>query len=229
MKCLPSHRPSDPNPQQAVCPLELFKPNPLWSDTDAILCLLELVRPNPLWSDSDALLCWKSNVGSATGCQKRFKRKIQKQNWSKVSGAWIPARPRDSIRCSQHIDGCAIFSEIYDDHHRSLSDNEKDCLSEVLQRFLSSFCAGTLSNTLQCYQWRLYKKKHEATKKLDLTYCITVNAVKISWQIKSTGQEVATVRSAEVSWQSWMFLAALAASLACTSFGQTVLTNDKTY
>ena len=150
MKCLPSHRPSDPNPQQAVCPLELFKPNPLWSDTDAILCLLELVRPNPLWSDSDALLCWKSNVGSATGCQKRFKRKIQKQNWSKVSGAWIPARPRDSIRCSQHIDGCAIFSEIYDDHHRSLSDNEKDCLSEVLQRFLSSFCAGTLSNTLQC-------------------------------------------------------------------------------
>ena len=41
--------------------------------------------------------------------------------------------------------------------------------------------------------------------------------------------EVATVRSAEVSWQSWMFLAALAASLACKTFGQTVLTNDKTY
>ena len=149
MKCLPSHRPSDPNPQQAVCPLELFKPNPLWSDTDAILCLLELVRPNPLWSDSDALLCWKSNVGSATGCQKRFKRKIQKQNWLKVSvSRWSldPSPSRDSIRCSQHIDGCAIFS----DHHRSLNDNEKDCLSEVLQRFLSSFCAGTLSNTLQC-------------------------------------------------------------------------------
>ena len=73
------------------------------------------------------------------------------------------------------------------------------------------------------------QKRTRSNKKLDLTYCITVNAVKISWQIKSTGQEVATVRSAEVSWQSWMFLAALAASLACTSFGQTVLTNDKTY